>query len=137
VVDHYAFHWGRVTSTRPMFRFFLRRMQPQRAERAVERMVDILLPWHRRFADNYPAWALLCRVSPITNYYRVFPQFTDQQHREWALLDTHDSLTDWFKHLRSPRQIRQTLEELGLTDIWVVSGGNGVEARGHRPPQSA
>ncbi len=135
VIDHYSFHWGRVTSIRPLFRFFLRRASPERAEPIVEKLVDKFLPWHKRFANNRWAWSVLCRISPITNYYKVFPQFTDQQHRDWALMDTHDSLTDWFKHLRSPRQIRGTLERLGLTDLWVAGGGNGAEARGRRPCQ--
>jgi SAM-dependent methyltransferase len=132
-IDHYTFHWGRATSTRPIFRLFFRRMSPKRAELAVERLVDLFLPWHKRFEHNRVGWQLLCRISPVTNYYRVFPQFTDQQHREWALLDTHDSLTDWFKHLRSSQQIRETLESLGVVDLWVAKEGNGIEARGRRP----
>jgi hypothetical protein len=62
-------------------------------------------------------------------YYTQIPELSDSQHREWALLDTHDSLTDWYKHFRSVRQIHQILNRLGLHDVWCASGGNGVEAR--------
>ena len=49
--------------------------------------------------------------------------------REWALLDTHDTLTDRYKHLRGPDEIRHTLTSLGLANVEVAVGGNGVEAR--------
>ena len=52
---------------------------------------------------------------------------------EWAELDTHDSLTDYYKHLRSPRAIAATLAELHAGSVWVAKGGNGVEARCQKP----
>jgi hypothetical protein len=76
---------------------------------------------------------LLSRISPIRSYHTQYPELSDDMQREWSLLDTHDSLTDWYKHLRTRRQIRRALERLGLADIWCEYGGNGVEARGKRP----
>ena len=76
---------------------------------------------------------LLNRISPVTSYYSAFPQLNDQQQEEWALLDTHDGLTDWFKHIRNKKQIRTTLENLGAINIWCEYGGNGVEARCKKP----
>ena len=58
--------------------------------------------------------------------------FTDQDrafHYEWSKLDTYDSLTDYYKHLRTPAQIKNTLEGLKAKNIWINEGGNGVEAR--------
>ena len=72
---------------------------------------------------------LLNRVSPVVSYFDAFPQLNDQQQEEWALLDTHDSLTDWFKNFRSKNSIYSTLDKLGAIDIWCEYGGNGVEAR--------
>ena len=66
-------------------------------------------------------------------YYRAHPELNDELQREWALLDTHDSLTDWYRHLRSRKAIRAALERSGLTSIWCEKGGNGVEARAMRP----
>ena len=42
----------------------------------------------------------------------------------------YDQLTDYYKHLRTPNQIRKTMESLGAKNIWINVGGNGVEARG-------
>jgi hypothetical protein len=74
-------------------------------------------------------------VSPVRAYYHSLPQLGDELQRQWALLDTHDTLTDWYKHFRSLPEIRNALENLGLEDISCTAGGNGVEARGRRPIQ--
>jgi hypothetical protein len=72
---------------------------------------------------------LLNRISPVISYYDAFPQLNDSLQREWALLDTHDSLTDWYKRFRSKAQIERLLTNLGCKNIWCEYGGNGVEAR--------
>ena len=61
-------------------------------------------------------------------YYPNVPLRDRQMHYEWSLLDTHDSTTDYYKHLRSVDQIRSALEGLGAQEIVVTVGGNGVEA---------
>jgi hypothetical protein len=63
------------------------------------------------------------------DYYDAYPDLTPDLLSEWAVLDTHDTLTDRYKHLRDPEEIRATLIELGLANVEVRAGGNGVEAR--------
>jgi hypothetical protein len=75
----------------------------------------------------------LYRLTPVLTHYRTYPQLDDRLQREWALLDTHDSLTDYFKHFRTRARLARHLEALGLQDVWCEYGGNGVEARGRRP----
>jgi hypothetical protein len=72
-------------------------------------------------------------VSPVLTHYRTYPEVNDDVQRQWALLDTHDSLTDDFKHFRTRGQIHRLLERMGLDHIWSAYGGNRVEARGRRP----
>jgi len=67
-------------------------------------------------------------------YYHALPELDAATQREWALLDTHDSLTDWYKHFRTQQQIREALVKLGLVNIECVDrGSNG---RGARPPSA-
>ena len=73
------------------------------------------------------------RFSPVISYYSAFPELNDKMQEEWALLDTHDSLTDWHKRFRNKQQITNTLKNLGATEIWCEYGGNGVEARCKKP----
>lgn len=72
-------------------------------------------------------------MTPVYSYYDVFPELPDSIQREWALLDTHDGLTDWHKHFRSCDDVLETLRRLGLEDAHCARGGNGIEARGRRP----
>ena len=37
----------------------------------------------------------LSRISPLLTYYHAYPELNDQLQYEWALLDTHDHLTDF------------------------------------------
>jgi len=72
---------------------------------------------------------LLNRISPVITYYNAFPELSDELQRQWAFLDTHDSLTDWYKRFRSKSDIINILKKLGAVSIWCENGGNGVEAR--------
>lgn len=133
VIDHYLHNWRiwlRVTAN--AMRPFVKRLPPGRRMRFCERMTDLVLPVHRAMRGSRVAQMALSRVSPLLTYYHVYPELSDELQREWALLDTHDSLTDWFKHLRTPAQIRGALESLGGIDIVSVPGGIGVEARCRR-----
>ena len=133
VIDHYTYSIGILTTAKPLFRAWLRRMPTEKAMAATESLTNRLLPLHRKFRNNYPLWFLLSRFSPLTTFYRTYPDLPEKLQREWALLDTHDSLTDWFKHRRTKGQIEDRLRALGIQDVFCAYGGNGVEARGMRP----
>jgi SAM-dependent methyltransferase len=134
VFDHYTYTLSHFTKIAPLFRAVLRRLPPDKGMKCTEWLVDVLLPFHRTVRHCYPAQMLLSRLSPLLCYYHAYPGLNDELQRDWAYLDTHDSLTDWHKHFRTRRQIRGILEELGLCEIWCEYGGNGVEARGRRRP---
>jgi hypothetical protein len=116
-----------------LLRPILKRLSPQRGIAATKALTRLLFPLHRAVRNIPPARMLLSRVSPLLTYYHAFPELDEKLQYEWAELDTHDGLTDWFKHVRTPRQIRRALETLGATGIWVELGGNGVEARCVKP----
>ncbi len=134
VLDHYAHTLSRYTKIlAPLFRLYLRRLPPNEGMKWTERLVDTLLPLHKRVRNFYLGQILLSRLSPILCYYHPIPELNDELQREWALLDTHDTLTDWHKHLRTRGQIRRTLEQLGLEVTRSEHRNQVVEARGRRP----
>jgi SAM-dependent methyltransferase len=98
VLDHYTHNLSHYTKCAPLFRLYLRRLEPDKGIRCTEQLVDIFWPLHRIARRFYPAQILLSRLSPVLCYYRVYPDFSEELHRAWALLDTHDSLTDWHRH---------------------------------------
>lgn len=132
-IDHYTHTLRWYTTLSPLYRQVLRRLPPAASLAITRRLVDIFLPLHKAVRGRRILRALLARISPVVSYYNTYPELDEDLQREWALLDTHDSLTDWYKHLRSARSIRRTLKTLGLDDVWCERGGNGIEARGTRP----
>lgn len=133
VIDHYPYTLSYYTKTAPLFRAIMRRLPPDQGLKWSERLVNTFLPFHKAVRHVRLGQMLVSRLSPVLCYYHSIPQLSDEHQREWALLDTHDSLTDWYKHFRTKSQLRRTLEQLGLSDVWCENGGNGVEARGQRP----
>ena len=130
VIDHYAPSFKYYTKiTAMLLRPILKRLSPSSRMRACEILTSIFFPAHKLFRHVPLAQKLLSRVSPLLTYFHELPQLNNQLQYEWALLDTQDSLTDWYKHLRTTTQIESTLNKLGAVDIHVVPGGNGVEAR--------
>jgi ubiquinone/menaquinone biosynthesis C-methylase UbiE len=133
VIDHYTFDKSNYFRLAPLYRRSLRKKTSDYTIPYTQKLVKRYLPWHKRFAKNKILSVLLNRISPVISYYSAFPQFTDAQQEEWALLDTHDSLTDWHKRFRNKNEITTTLIALGAVDIWCAYGGNGVEARCKKP----
>ena len=134
VIDHYApswRHWTKVTAL--ALRQVVKRLPPAARMRTCETLVDMFLPLHRAVRHMPLAQQALSRISPLLTYYHAHPELADHHQYEWALLDTHDHLADWYKHLRTPEQIAKILRRLGGEDVVSVPGGNGAEARCRRP----
>jgi SAM-dependent methyltransferase len=145
VLDHYTwppgagalFRGASALSPRNLCRQVLRRLPARAAFRAASALTRAFMPFHRLlWRPGKAARAgrrALHLVSPVFDYYDKLPQLSRQQLAEWALLDTHDGLTDRFKHLRDAEQIARALRTAGLVALDVRYAGNGVEARARRP----
>jgi SAM-dependent methyltransferase len=149
VLDHYTVQprdtWyfrllGRLFP-RSLVRALLLRLPPPRDSQAATALAQALLPLHRLFWREGAAARLVRRVlrklSPLADYYDRYPQLGPARLAEWSVLDTHDALTDRYKHLRNVEQIRAALAACGLASIEASYGGNGVEARARRPEAAA
>ena len=140
VIDHYSRDYP-VTPPRRALRELLLRLPPERARRVALGTTRALLPVHRALWSRRRGFGRLRRylghLSPVVDYYEAYPQLGRELLSEWAVLDTHDTLTDRYKHLRGPDEIRDALLALGLTDVDVTVGGNGVEARARRAAESS
>lgn len=136
-IDHYTPSLQRATklanyTLRPVLRR-VGRKNPQLGIRVTEALTRAWLPLHKAVRGVRPAQFVLSRVSPVLAYHHVHPELPDDLLDAWAYLDTHDALTDWFKHLRTPAQIRAILQDCGLEALDVRKDGIGVEARARAP----
>jgi 2-polyprenyl-3-methyl-5-hydroxy-6-metoxy-1,4-benzoquinol methylase len=93
-----------------------RRMPRQRLFAIVEWLVPKLLPLARAIAAIPRFGRRLRYLLPIMTYYRVLP-LTDEQHREWAILDTFDMLAPAHDHPQTAASIRTWLTEAGLGSV--------------------
>lgn len=132
-LDHYRHRLRWWISSAPAFRAVLKRLPADRGLRLTDALVSALFPVHCALGPAGLPGKVLRRISPVQTYYHAFPELSDELQREWSFLDTHDVLTDWYKHFRTPRQIAECLARLGLVDRQVREAGNGIEARGRRP----
>lgn len=134
VIDHYRPELKRLTKIGViLFRPVIKRLPPLLRMQVCVKLVSVFLPLHRMVRNVPFGQAVLSRISPIITYYHAYPQLSEEMQKEWAVLDTHDSLTDWNKHLRTKSQIRKTLETLGASQIEINQSGHGVEARCKKP----
>jgi SAM-dependent methyltransferase len=134
VMDHYAKGYPQSLSRKRLRSFMLKRSERFGMSFCLM-LVGVLWPVHRLL------WRLrglkgmqtirkcFLQYSPLVDYHDAYPQLGPQLLREWAILDTHDTLTDVHKHLRGKEEIEEYLKQYGMTDIEVNYGGNGVEAR--------
>jgi SAM-dependent methyltransferase len=113
-------------------RYFLSIPKDQQFE-TVKRIFDCWFPIVWRYRDSALAQFVLSRLNPIVNYYPHFGLRNREMYYQWMLLDTHDAMTDVFKHRRTRGQIRDLLSSLGAEEIEVTYGGNGVEASCRKP----
>lgn len=138
VIDHYR---AKVRNYLPpplgvagmFYRWYFLSLPKDRQFDAVKKTFDRWFPVVWRFRDSRLMQLLLSRINPIVNYYPHFRLRDRDMYYEWMLLDTHDAMTDVYKHRRTRGQVRRLLQGLGAEDVAVWHGGNGVEASCSKP----
>ena len=135
-IDHYAHEYPH-NALQNLLRGFLIHLSAGTAKSITLSLARVLLPLHRLgWSEKRGRWRVrrfLKKYSPVIDYYEAYPQLGKRLLAEWALLDTHDTLTDYYKHFRNVDEIESCLKACGLVDLVVYYGGNGVEARGRMP----
>lgn len=140
VIDHYSLDYRQNFLQRNLRRLFIRLPAPIAKPLALG-LARSLLPLHRLTWKNRRGVgrlrALLLRYSPLVDYHDAYAELGEHLLSEWSALDTHDTLTDYYKHLRTREQIEACLRSCGLVELEVCYGGNGVEARARMPAAPA
>jgi 2-polyprenyl-3-methyl-5-hydroxy-6-metoxy-1,4-benzoquinol methylase len=130
VIDHYRRTLSFLTRLLPVYRFFFKFFAITDTLNFTENLVKLWFPIHRLLGRNIFLYAILSRFSPIVTYFHSYPSLSIQAQYDWSIMDTHDSLFDFYKRLKTVRGIRNTLEKLpGVSNIFVIKGGIGIEAR--------
>jgi len=138
IIDHYAYGYP-ATPVRRILRSVLLKTSKSFSMQFCQLLTLALWPIHKGLwkIKKIPAANRLrskfLKLSPLVDYHDAYPQLGPKLMREWSMLDTHDTLTDVYKHLRSAEEIEMHLFDCGMTDIKTAYAGNGVEASSKRP----
>jgi len=139
VLDHYRYSAEDMTEVRQRLRRFLLGTPAWFSLLFTRTVVALLWPAHRlswtcRRHPRVAEWRRRLLVySPVLDYHESYGQLPPRLLYAWAALDTHDALTDVYKHKRTPEQIAETLRQCGMSGVEASYGGNGVEARAVKP----
>jgi len=144
LIDFYSDSYP-YTAVRKICRFFILMLSIRFRLRAVKFLVSVGWPIHRsfkkivknKFLGRFTLFQKLrygfIGISPIVDHSDAYENLSPKILRQWAILDTHDTLTDTYKHLTSNLAAKNLLELAGFINIEIKSGGNGIEARGMKP----
>jgi 2-polyprenyl-3-methyl-5-hydroxy-6-metoxy-1,4-benzoquinol methylase len=138
VIDHYT-HGYPETPSRVILRSILLNMNPESSMKFNRVLTNLLWPVHRFLGlRRKNPWirgsrSIFLYMSPLVDYHDSYPQLDQEQLKMWGMLDTHDTLTDRFKHLRTGQEIREQLIRCGMENIEIKKAGNGIEARALKP----
>jgi glycosyltransferase involved in cell wall biosynthesis len=134
-VDVYARRWFTYLAyTRYWVRPLTRRVAPERLYGWTERYVHALWPVVR-LLGRVPGGARIAGALLVADNGREYG-LSDELRREWAVLDTFDTLHPAYDIPQPLSTVRRWLAEAGLEEVEAHHGWNGVEARGRRPKRA-
>lgn len=116
-----------------VYRWYFLALPEEKQFDAVKRVFDFWFPVIWKFRRSRLAQFLLSRLTPIVNYWPHFGLRDRDMYYEWMLLDTHDAMTDVYKHRRTSGELRRLLHTLGAEDVRTRHAGNGVEVACRKP----
>jgi SAM-dependent methyltransferase len=126
VVDVYARRVTALLSWKYLLRPLTSRMDRMRLYDVISRWVPKMVPLAAtlRMLFGRPG----ARLLPIVEYSHL--GLPPDLNREWAILDTFDMYSAVHDHPQSLATMRQCFRDLGMSEIDVRDGPNGVIARG-------
>lgn len=128
------FYWKRIRTmlhAKYLFRPLTKRMDQGKLFQLLQRWVPTLLSTSQALGRVPLIGRGLKRIVPVADYTGRFP-LSEQQLKEWALLDTFDMLAPTYDNPQSAATVRRWFEQAGLVEIevghWSHLVGRGIKA---------
>ncbi len=129
------FYWKRFRTmlhAKYLFRPLTKRMDQPKLFQLLQRWVPTLLAVSQTLGRVPLIGEALKRIVPVADYTGRF-SLSDQQLKEWALLDTFDMLAPTYDNPQSAATVSELFQQAGLTEIEVGHWSHLV-GRGTKPP---
>lgn len=130
-IDFYENTWKSKLLPKFWLRPMTKRMSSAKLFELLQRLVPVLFSISVRLGRVPKVGSLLHRVVPVANYKGILP-LSDEQLREWALLDTFDWLAPEFDNPQTAAAVRGWLQQAGLKEVEVLNAGH-LAGRGRAP----
>jgi SAM-dependent methyltransferase len=134
-VDLYPRLWRNALWSKYWLRPLTKRLDPKLLFRAVQALVPGLMRASDLVRRIPVVGRKLIYAIPVVNYRGVYA-LSEQQLREWAVLDTFDMLAPAHDHPQTRATLATWLREAALEEVWVDRIGFLV-GRGQRPARTA
>jgi SAM-dependent methyltransferase len=132
-VDVYAkTPWITRWTAKYWYRPLTKRLPRELLRKIVEWYVPRWLPIDNKLQSVRVLRYVVPALVPCWNYTGMLP-LSDEQIREWAILDTFDALSPIYDSPQTVSTVRDWFAEAGLQDIDVRPGGNGILGNGRMP----
>ena len=131
VIDHYARSISWYLRSAWLFRIVLKRLPPEVSMRVIRKLYSFSSPFFSK-SRNPLYRKILLVIFPIVYFDQEIPTLSPELKAEWGILDTYDSLTDWYKHRRNVKEIQKYLTNGQLLNVESTCGGNGVLGKGQK-----
>jgi SAM-dependent methyltransferase len=123
--DYYWKRFRTVMHAKYAFRPLAKRVSQDKLFAFLERNIPAMLAASQALGSIPVLGKALKRLVPVADYTGIFP-LTDQQLKEWALLDTFDMLAPTYDNPQSVQTVRNWLKQAGLQDIEVFHAAHLV-----------
>jgi SAM-dependent methyltransferase len=130
-VDFYERSWKSWLWPKYWIRPITKHMSQKRLFKILQRWVPNLLSISIAFQRIPLVGSSVKHLVPVANYHGIYP-LSDQQLREWALLDTFDMFAPKFDNPQTAETVQRWLQQAGLEKIEVLKAGH-LAGRGQKP----
>lgn len=130
-VDFYERTWKSWLWPKYWIRPITKKMSQKHLFEILQRQIPKLLSTSAMLQRLPVVGSFAKHLVPVANYHGVYP-LSDQQLREWALLDTFDMLAPKFDSPQTTGYVQGLLDKSGLQEVEVLKAGHLV-GRGRMP----
>lgn len=132
--DIYRKYWYSLIMPRNLIRHFTTHLDPGNLYKYIKNYITFMWPVVKA-ARKIPriGYLIIFNIFFIADYAAIMNNSPDSLVMEWAYLDTYDMLSPKFENLVTLLTFKQWHEDVGLINIDVRYGYNGIEGHGIQP----
>jgi ubiquinone/menaquinone biosynthesis C-methylase UbiE/uncharacterized protein YbaR (Trm112 family) len=115
-----------------LIHYFTKKMDPEKLYKLTVGYINFMWPAARFFMKVPKIGKMINWRLMIADYHHLLINADSKTLKEWAILDTYDMVSPAHDHPATLKQYKGWHTELGLNNVDVHYGYNGIEGRGNK-----